>query len=114
MANAMRNPMASSINDPDLLLRLNVNTALLLAARPASRTRIIRVGWQTRARLASDARIALFVKRQERDAVLLRVVPDIARGPVGKRADLQQLFAAGQSEMVESLQLCAALGLFPA
>src|SRR6202012_1092142 len=61
---------------PDLLLRLNVDAAFLLAARPATRSRIVCVGWKAGAGFAPDALVNLVIERQQWNGMRPFVVPD--------------------------------------
>src|SRR5688572_7782219 len=70
-----------------VLLRLNVDPAFELLALPAAGARVVRVGGRRGARLAADARVAEVVERQQRDVVVLGILPDVACRPPGDRRD---------------------------
>src|SRR5262245_54298836 len=78
-------PSRSSWFKPANSLRLDMYPALQLFARPAARPRVVRVQRKRRAGFAADARVAQLVERQQRDVVILRVLPDVARVPAGDR-----------------------------
>src|SRR5687768_6924036 len=82
---AQRLSPANDPNDPNVLLRLDMNSALELLALPAAGARVVRIERRRGAGLAADTGIAQLVERQERDVVILCVLPDVARVPAGNR-----------------------------
>src|SRR5580700_11023034 len=98
---AIRKPKASSIAISSV--SLDVNSAFELLAGPATGAGIGGIGGKRGARRASDAGIALLVQREQGNAVQFGVVPDIARGPLGQRAELVELVARGQGKLLFGL-----------
>src|SRR6185369_14820971 len=91
------------------LRSLQVDAAFEFAAGPAPGTRVIGIERQTRTRRAAYACVSLLIERQERNTVLFGVVPDVASGPFGERAQLCESLAGGQRERFFGLKIGARL-----
>src|SRR6476646_7827879 len=90
-------PKPSKTSMTNLELRsLQVNATFEFAAGPAPGARVIGLEWQARTWRASYARVSLLIERQERNAVLFGVVPDVAGCPLCEWADLGKRLAGGQ------------------
>ena len=75
-----------------------MDAALEFLAGPAARARVVGVERQAGTWCATDGGVSLFVEREQRDGVLFGVLPDIASGPLGERAELGEDLAGGQGE----------------
>src|SRR6266851_692957 len=78
-----------------------MDPALQLLPLPPSGTRIRRIEWPRRARLAPDAGVPELVQRQQRNRMRLCVVPHLLRGPPRERADLPNRLPARQRERLD-------------
>src|SRR5262249_54221238 len=85
--------------------QLDVNAALELLSLPAAGSGIRGIERQRCARLASNARIADLIERQERNGVPGRIVPDLLRRPASQRADLADDLAARQRKRLDFFEL---------
>ena len=97
-----------------VLRGLQVDAAFLFLATPTSGARVIGIKGQDCAGLTADAGVALVVEREKGDVVLVGVVPDVLRCPLGERADLADSSCRGQSKVLSWLQCGATLCLFAA
>src|SRR5437588_6247323 len=91
-----------------------MNAAFKFFSCPSSGTGIAARCRKTGTRFAANTEIALLVQWNSLDALLLRIVEDIAPLPIRQRADFQNLFAAGQLVLFDLLQMCSRGRLFSA
>ena len=100
-------PLASTV-------RGGVDAAFQFRAAPAAGARVGACLRNGGAGLAADAAVAHVVERQVIDFIVGGVLPDLAPGPRGERADFQQHFAAGEFVVLDDLQVLARGRLFAA
>src|ERR1700704_4460125 len=102
-------PMATAIKKPRTismaLLAGDMDAAFELLAGPSPRAQVLGVGWKRCARGASNAGVALVIKRKDRDLPAFQIRPYIGIRPIRKRAYFQQLLARWQTKMIDQLQI---------
>ena len=87
-------------------------SAFELRSVPSAGPGIIRIRWEGRARLASDAEVSFVVLRQMRDSADNRVLPHLLPIPVREQAHLPQILARRQTVNFHFLQIFSCGGLF--
>src|SRR5258708_25248934 len=89
-----------------------MNATLEFGSAPAPGSRVVWIIWQSSARLAADAEIALVILRKVADAIRVRVIPNLLPIPVREEAHLPKRFAGGETVKLELLEILARRRLF--